>query len=97
MNYKFEIFGVVLPLHLLKDGLSLTLLTVFVSLSTSPVRNFELICVTVGHLCPPHSQSVFSLDFHFSSSAVHAEPHEQTDVERAEESKGCALSGRSTA
>lgn len=36
-----------------------------------------------------------ALDFHFSSSAVHAEPHEQTDVERAEESEGCALSGRS--
>lgn len=49
--------------------------------------NFELICVTVSHLCPSPACFFFLLDFHFYYSAVHTEPHEQTDVERAEESQ----------
>lgn len=56
-------------------------LTVFVSFSVSSVGNCDLISVTVGHLCPSLHYCLL-VDFHFSSSAVHTEPHEQTDVHR---------------
>lgn len=95
MKLKFEMrrSKVVLLLHL-HYGLSLTLLTMFIPLCLSCEKLSVDLCDRRPSL--PVSPSICgSLDFHFSFSAVHTEPHEQTDVQRAEESEGCALSGRS--